>query len=100
MDIVGFIKFLIIVSVIKGVIGFLIYWWLAHKIRKDIAAVIIFLLYTIVPWLTVVYSGGEIIEKLGRQAAWGAEGIIGVIVGGALVWLYEHLTGKTRERIY
>ncbi len=56
MDVIAFIEFLIIVSVVKGVIGFLIYFWLAHKIRKDLAGMIVFLLYTITPWLTGVFQ--------------------------------------------
>lgn len=100
MDIESFIKILIILSVVKGFIGFFIYLWLAHGIKKELAGFIVFFIFSIVPFLAWHYSGGEMLEKMAGLAIWAIESFISLFVGVAFIFLYEHITGKTREEIY
>lgn len=100
MDLMNFLQILVIISIIKGVVGFFAYWFLAHHIPKIWAGAGIFFLYSLVPWLLIMYSDVEMIEQLGRLAIWGAETFISILVGGACVLLYEFFTGKSEAGRY
>lgn len=100
MDIITFLKILAIVSILKGIFEFGVYWFLAHHIPKIWAGLGVFFFFSLVPWLLVMYAPTEMIEQLGRLTIWGAETIISVIFGGVCIFFYELLAGKRETGRY
>jgi len=87
-------------AIVKGVVGATIYIIIAHGIKKPLAGALVFLLFTGLPWLGLVYSEGPLLEKIQDLGILFFDGIIGLISGGIAIFFYELFTGGFRREGY
>ena len=93
------IEGLIALAILKGIVGVIFYIWISRWTGKTWAGLIVFLLFTGIPWLGLIYSGKHFLEQLLDLGIYTLDSFIGLISGGILIFLYELFAGGSgRER--
>lgn len=94
------IEGLIWAAIIKGIVGAIFYIWVSRWTGKTWAALIVFLLFTGIPWLGLMYSGKELLEQLGDLAIWSIDSGVALVSGAIFIFFYELFTGGSRRERY
>ena len=94
------IEGLIALAILKGIVGAIFYIWISRWTGKTWAGLIVFLLFTGIPWLGLMYSGKHFLEQLGDLAIWSLDSVIALISGIILIFFYELFTGGSRRERY